>query len=272
MKKSALFLLATLLAAFLNFGCNDYSSQYDDVPPSKPSNVYVIAGDNRVDIDWDRNYERDVAGYNIYISNDDYKFELIGSSEETYFVDDYARNGNIYYYAVTAYDYNGNESDLSIEELVVAPRPEGFDKVIFDYLRFPNQSGYSFAEYRTVAYDSKYADFFFENYYGVYYLDVWEDTDIQDMGPTRDIWDISEAPQDGWSETKDEMAIVGHTYVIWTVDNHYAKIRITNITNDRIVFDWAYQSIEGVRLLKDAKHGTYETRILNKDFLKSKSR
>ena len=99
-----------------------------------------------------------------------------------------------------------------------------------------------FALYSVVAYDSIDVDFFFENYQGTFYLDVWDDTDIQDMGPTNDIYDIPYAPTSGWSTTKDAVAIVGHTYVIWTWNNHYAKIRISNITNERVVFDWAYQT------------------------------
>ena len=98
-------------------------------------------------------------------------------------------------------------------------------------------------------YDSLDVDFFFENYQGTFYLDVWDDTDIQDMGPTNDIYDIPFAPTSGWSTTKDAIATVGHTYVIWTWDNHFAKIRISNITNDRVVFDWAYQLVEGSILI-----------------------
>ena len=48
-------------------------------------------------------------------------------------------------------------------------------------------------------------------------------------------------------------AEVGHTYVIWTWDNHFAKIRIKSISNERVVFDWAYQLLEGEQLLKNGK-------------------
>ena len=48
------------------------------------------------------------------------------------------------------------------------------------------------------------------------------------------------APINGWSTAKEEIAKVGHTYVIWTWDNHFAKIRVSNITADRVVFDWAF--------------------------------
>nr|MCU0364636.1 hypothetical protein [Ignavibacteriaceae bacterium] len=88
-----------------------------------------------------------------------------------------------------------------------------------------------------------------------FYLDVYDDTDIQDMGPTNDIYDIPFAPTSGWSTTKDAIAIVGHTYVFWTWDNHFAKIRISNITNDRVVFDWAYQLVEGETQLKPSVIG-----------------
>ncbi len=54
------------------------------------------------------------------------------------------------------------------------------------------------------------------------------------------------------------LAIVGHTYVFWTWDNHFAKIRISSITPDRMVFDWAYQLVEGEIMLK--RSGTSEIR------------
>jgi hypothetical protein len=43
------------------------------------------------------------------------------------------------------------------------------------------------------------------------------------------IYDIAFAPTTGWSEYKDAPALIGHTYVIWTWDNHFAKIRIKSL-------------------------------------------
>lgn len=82
------------------------------------------------------------------------------------------------------------------------------------------------------------------------------------MGSTKDIWDISYAPTSGWvplyqgENVKYVEAKVGNTYVIWTWDNHYAKIRISNITPERMVFDWAYQLVEGNRELKTGRLNT----------------
>lgn len=258
MKKLILLITITFIASFFLSSCDDLNNiRYDDIPPSPPTNIRTITGDNRIDIYWDHSPERDVAGYNVYYSYSyDGRYTLIGSTDDNYFIDYGAKNGITYYYAVTAYDYNNNESELSKDVVYDTPRPEGFNQAVFDYNISPNNSGYDFSDYKVVAYNSDVADFFFENYNGKYYVTVWEDTDIQDMGATQDIYDISYAPLDGWISIKPgenikyAEAVVGHTYVIWTWDNHYAKIRIKNITRERMTFDWAYQLVEGNRELK----------------------
>ncbi len=227
-------------------------------PPTPPENIRAYAGDNIVDIYWDPNPERDVAGYNIYYSYSyDGKYTLIGTTQSTHFADAGANNGDTYYYAVTAFDYDGNESDLSKDVVYSTPRPQGSNVALFDYNTVPDNAGYYFKGYLVVPYNDNRADIFFENYNGTYYVDVWAaDTDIQDMGPTQDIYDIPTAPSGGWipAQTGENIkyaeAKVGHTYVIWTHDNHYAKIRISSITSQRMVFDWVYQLQEGNRELK----------------------
>ena len=255
-KMKTKILLTGFLATITFTACRvhiDDPYYLDTIPPSPPTGIVAINGDNRVDLSWYANRESDVAGYNVYYAYSyNGKYTLIGSTRTNYFIDDGASNGDTYYYAVTAYDYNGNESDLSYDVVYSTPRPEGFNQSILDYRLFPDYGGYSFTTYSTVAYDDNEADFFFENYNGTFYLDVWDDTEIQDMGSTIDIYDIANAPTSGWSTTKDEIAVVGHTYVIWTWDNHYAKIRIKSITADKISFDWAFQLVPGNRQLKQA--------------------
>jgi len=267
MKTRILIFALTLL--FLNQACEIYEpeEEIDFTPPAIPTGVVVSNGDERVYIYWDNNREGDLAGYNIYASDSyDGRYELIGASDYNNFIDYDAVNGETYYYAVTSYDYNGNESELSFEDIYATPRPEGFNQAIFDFREFPNNSGYSFSLYSVVAYDSIDVDFFFENFDGDFYLDVWDDTDIQDMGPTNDIYDIEFAPITGWSETKDAVATEGHTYVLWTWNNHFAKVRISSITNERVVFDWAYQLVEGNIQLKPSTIG--DTRSLNRSFIR----
>ncbi len=241
-------------------GCESEHYYYDTTPPSPPTDIKTFTGDNRIDISWRHSPERDLAGYNIFVSDAyDGEYVLIGNTADNYFVDLGAVNGETYYYAISAYDINGNESDLSYDVVYDTPRPEGFNQTIFEYNQFPDNAGYSFRNYLVVPYNDDRCDLFFEKYNGKYYLDVWSDSDIQDMGPTTDIYDISEAPLTGWvplvegENVKYAEAVEGHTYVIWTWNNHFAKVRIKLITSERIVFDWAYQVAEGNPELKSGK-------------------
>ncbi len=268
MKKNLIYIVSIIVVFTLTSCSKQGFWQVDNTPPSAPTGLKVINGDNRVDLSWNSNPERDLAGYNVYYSYTyDGKYTLIGSTHNNYYTDFGANNGTTYYYAVTAYDYNGNESQLSYEDVSATPRPEGFNQTVFDYRQFPDNGGFSFTTYTTVPYDDNSSDFFFENYNGTYYIDVWNDSNIQDMGPTQDIYDIPYAPVSGWSTTKDAIAIPGHTYVIWTWDNHYAKVRIASISSQRMVFDWAFQTVSGNVELKQKATPTVR-QPLDKSILK----
>lgn len=270
MKNYLNLLLALVVGLFLSTACVNDTEYYDDIPPAPPSEVATLTGDNWVEISWDYNHENDIAGYNVYYNYTyEGKYTLIGSTEGNYFLDDGAENGVTYYYAVAAYDYNGNESELSYDVAYDTPRPEGYNERLFDASLYPDVSGYDFSEYVVLPFDDLEADFFFEYYQGAYYITVWQENDIQDMGATYDIYDVSEAPLSGYvplyddENVKYEEAIVGHTYVVWTYDNNFAKIRINQILNDKLIFDWAYQLVPGNVELKPAvKNKTLDRKII----------
>ena len=233
------------------FGCDVNIFRPDLTHPSSPQGLYTATGDNLVELFWNTNPETDVAGYNIFVSSSyNGTYELIGTISRPYFMDNGARNGNTYYYAVSAFDYNDNESNLSKDVAYDTPRPEGYDVALRDYRTSPAVAGYDFSTYSTGNYDDQYTDVFFENYQGTYYLNVWQDSDIQDVGYTKSLYDVSDAPVAGWSPTKDSRVIGGHTYIIWTWDDHYAKLRVSSVSSTRIAFDWAYQLQKGNTRLK----------------------
>ncbi len=241
------FLAISLLLLTLA-GCSDHSSEpYDADPPFAPVGIRTTSLDKAVEIRWIANQESDLDGYHVYVSNTySGRYTHIGTTRTTTFLDKGARNGFTYYYAVSAFDFTGNESPLSKDVVYDTPRPEGLDVPLKDRFRDPFRSGYDFSEYRVGYYDSDNTDFFYEaTAQGTPILFVWDDTDIQDMGYTSSLDEISVAPEKGWSPTKSATAIEGHTYVIWTFDNHFAKVRITDILSDAIVFDWAYQTAVG---------------------------
>lgn len=262
-------LLIILIASLFLTGCiieNDISNYNDFTAPKPPRNVYSITGDRWVELRWSHNPEPDLSHYNIYRGfSYSGRYEYIGSTSRNYYVDYSVKNGTTYYYAITAIDFSGNESDLSKDVVYDTPRPEGYNQAIFDFRRFPNISGYDFSSYSVVPYNHDNCDMFFDNDNGKYYMVVYDDTDIQDMGPTTDIYDIDKAPISGWSPTKDVRLYVGHTYVVWTWDNHYAKFRVKYISPERVVFDWAYQLVEGNRELKSSKTIKSGIREMNKE-------
>lgn len=249
--------LGLLLAATLLIGCHE-PIFIDTTPPSPPQGIQALALDNAIELTWLRNLEPDVAGYTIWVSDRyDGTYQVVGSTEDIRFADYGAKNGVRSYYGVTAYDYEGNESELSKDVVYATPRPEGYGTKLNNFRTLPNAAGYDFSTYSVGKYNDDYTDVFFESVNGRYYLDVWDDTDIQDMGYTKSLYDIALAPSAGWSPSKSAEAIAGHTYVIWTWDNHYAKIRIREVTPLRVTFDWAYQVAKANPELKrqDASDG-----------------
>jgi hypothetical protein len=231
-------------------GCGEWR-EVDRTPPAIPQGIRTVSLDNAVQIDWLPNQEPDLAGYNVWVSGTlEGRYTLIASVEQNTFLDVSARNGQTSYYALSAYDFAGNESELSREVVYDTPRPEGLNVRIYDIRVAPNLAGYDFSTYSVGRYDDDYTDLFFEVAAGRALLQVWSDTDIQDMGYTGTLDDISSAPSSGWSPSGSAEAIEGHTYVIWTWDNHFAKVRLKEVTSSSVVFDWAYQTAEGNPELK----------------------
>ncbi|MBA7715365.1 D-inositol-3-phosphate glycosyltransferase [subsurface metagenome] len=149
-----------------------------------------------------------------------------------------------YYYAITAFDYDGNESDLSYELAYDTPRPEGYNEQIFDYTEYPDYAGWDFSTYSVVAYDNPVCDFYYgyDDFNEAFYFYIGHTGGlIQDFGYTESLDEITYAPEYGWSSTGIVEAILGHTYIIWTWDNHFAKFRVSSIGSNYVVFDWAYQ-------------------------------
>jgi hypothetical protein len=245
-------LLAGLLVAGIGIlGCQTNVAPEERVEFAPPVNVKVIPGDFSVEVQWNHHWNRRIVGYRVYRSRHyDGRYTYLGSTRSNYFVDHTANNGNLYYYAVSGYDSRGNETDLSVEAAFTIPRPEGYDVLMQDFRIQPDRSGFEFSTVTLGPYDDDYTDIFYEFDGGFHYMNVWDDTDIIDMGYTHSIKDIRYAPTSGWSPTKDVLLRPGHTYVVWTFDNHFAKFRVYELGHRYVVIDWAYQTLQGEPMLK----------------------
>jgi hypothetical protein len=262
MRKVILISVVLTALFFIFSGCEKkvYVVEPDTTPPSSPKGVYCVTGDKAVYIYWERNDESDFYRYKIYwapetdgiIPEPDDDFELITSiPNPPQYTDTDVENGTTYYYVITAVDYSGNESEPS-KILYDTPRPEGHNYKLYDMVVKPDSAGYFFAGYEVVRWDDLYCDIYLYKIDTIFYLNATEGTDIQDFGYTDDLDDINVAPDTGWSALGYVEVIPGHTYIIWTWDNHFAKLRVTykNVYSSYIRFEWAYQTSEGNPELK----------------------
>jgi hypothetical protein len=256
-------ILGTLILA----GCSVNVAPEDYYPFDPPRNVNVVPGDNLVEVQWAHHSNRRVVGYRIYRSRSyDGRYTLLGSTGANFFIDYSPRNGQLYYYAVSAYDNRGNETALSVENAYTIPRPEGYDVLMRDFRNWPDRAGFEFSSATLGPYDDQYTDIFYEYWQGTHYMNVWDDSDIIDMGWTHSIKDVRFAPGQNAFWRKYVELRTGNTYVVWTYDNHFAKFRVIELYPGYAVIDWAYQTLEGEPLLKRPEW-TGERKVLRNERL-----
>jgi hypothetical protein len=250
-------------------GCDDNNDHYiiheDNTPPAVPRGLYSVTGDEAVYLYWYPNTEVDFDFYAVYRSTVDLSgpYSEIGTTTDPEFVDFNVVNGNTYFYAVTAVDDALNESDLSYEDVFDTPRPEGTGVRVYDRNSRPEVSAFDFSTHHVVGRYDPDADIWFDIatvYSEAYDADITSfyinaanyGTDIQDYGYTGSLDDVNYSPTVGWNEVGYLELIPGHSYIVWTSDNHFAKIRVTDIdfSSGSLRFDWAYQVDEGNPELK----------------------
>lgn len=264
------WVLGAAATALLLAGCGDDNGVSPDrSPPGIPRGVYTVTGDKMVTIYWLGSSEDDLAAYIVYLWNPDdeiweslavidagawnperpdYFYEHVGLEYET-----------TYDYAISAVDFAGNESDLSIEPAFDTPRPEGFG-VFLDATVGP-LAAFDFEGRVVVPFNSEHADIrlVYDGLLDVLFVEaVHGDTDIQDFGYTEDFDVLDVAPPEGWSWLGSVELIAGHSYVVQVFRGdpgledlpNYAKFRVTTMGDTWARIDWAYQLDTGNPELK----------------------
>lgn len=244
------------LIALFSISCEDTTAPRDTTAPPVPTGLRSTTGDYVIWLEWDPIIGvRDLKGYSVYRSADDYTYYWQADLYDgvTEYADYDVVNGRTYFYGVSSFDYAGNESDVSFEYMVVfdTPRPQGGDVVIYSFTEanYEDLSGFDFSAEERIPFGTFSTDIFleFDDFPEIYTYFIHlgpNGRGIQDMGYTESLYDITYAPLEGWSSLDYAEAIEGHTYVIWTEDNHYAMIRVTDfdeIPAHSMTFDWAYQ-------------------------------
>jgi len=94
-----------------------------DYPPAAPTGLYAMAGNEILTLEWNDNSEVDLAGYNVYRSEDSgsgYSQINVSTVLDSDYIDNDVNNFKPYYYVVTAIDVNDNESSYSNEASATA--------------------------------------------------------------------------------------------------------------------------------------------------------
>ncbi len=256
-----LALLPLAVAALMPMGCCDDECGVivlDRVPPVAPQGVYPVTGDRTVTIFWLPNRESDLARYRIYWRFEgERNFEFLDSTPNNYYVDRGLQNGATYEYVVTAVDRAGNESADS-ELIFDTPRPEGYNLRLYN-IELRHLGGnfllnaYDFSEFRRTDWETdEEADILFSNTGDLYLMEAGDfATDIQDAGYIP-LEDVDWAPSDGWSGTGTAELIMGHSYIVWTRTNNFAKFQVVDMpkegpdAGEYVTINWAYQEVTGL--------------------------
>jgi hypothetical protein len=148
--------------------------------------------------------------------------------------------------------HEGEAGGGTIVDVRVEPdQPDGFwvrdgvrygkDVTLADSYLMPEYSGYDFSELLKRPFDHPFTDMFVEEDHGDLMMSVREDSEIMDIGsilvPSGAIY----IPRIEWSPTHQVRLFLGHEYIVRTWDHHYAKFYVTNLLQERVAFDWAYQ-------------------------------
>jgi hypothetical protein len=262
-----------LAAAALGLvGCNDNSTSPRDVtPPAAPRGLYSVTGDHQATLSWLANTESDLAGYRVYkapcASGSNCPYDRIGATAATQYVATGLTNGVTRFFAVSAVDVAGNESDLSYETVFDTPRPAGStvlnNGVVNDTLANVPGAGWYFSAFAKVSAEDLNADIVYGNNGAIAEMFAMShpvapgqflNSEIQDAGyhASLDAIDYSPpaGPNEGWSPTGSVELIPGHCYIVYVWDDHYAKFRVTGVSPTTVSIDWAYQTADGNQELR----------------------
>lgn len=255
----AVSLVAVALLPFVA-GCSDDDPVVvDTTAPFPPDGVFSITGDGLVELFWNPNQEADLDGYAVYVSDNEVgPYDPIADvdASTTYFQDTPLNNGETWYYAVTAFDVSGNESDLSYELVFDTPRPQG-TVTLSDFMgQNAASSGYDLSRLNSTAqpWNDGSTDIYFGQQNNVNLIHAAAMVDIQDFGVTGSFDELDYAPESGWAPSKTAEAITDHGYFVRIANGqggfNYAKLRVSSVTgNDansrQLILEWAYQTSMG---------------------------
>jgi hypothetical protein len=258
-------MLVLLLGALLLSSCEDDVVQPQvGARPAAPRGLHSVTGDHEAFLTWLANTEPRITGYRVYGSDcgdPDCLYDFLGATTGTTFAVAGLANGRTKYFAVSAVNSDGRESDLSYDVVFDTPRPEGTGLQLTNFMTDSLHAGYEFSTATVRPSGSRLIDIYYGNNGSIALMVApYPDTEIQDAGYASSLDAVDFAPSAGWSPTGTVELVTGHCYVVLAQGDHYAKFRVGSVTSSRVVLDWAYQVDPGNRELRAKPELTPHTR------------
>lgn len=220
-----------------------------DLPiPRTPSGLIAKNYDREVYLEWEDPRDSYVAGFSIFRNTSPGgAYTWIGDTGSVYYIDHDVTNAVTYYYTVTAYN-SDNEESAPAPYVYTTPRPEGWSTMLYDVYIDASSCGFDFFNGEVVHYTEGDMHVLFDgtgNPWIVPHPQVW--IADYDGAVHWEIDDVQEAPlYSTWNYRDDEIDVyTQHVYVLYIdtgLDGYYAKFRITqDLAYEWVRFDWAFQ-------------------------------
>ena len=223
-----------------------------DLPtPGIPTGLIAKNYDPEVRLEWTDPNNPYVEGFAVYRNTSPGgTYTWIGDTGAVYYIDNDVTNGVTYYYTVTAFNDDDEESDPA-PYVYTTPRPEGLSTKLYDIFEDASSAGFDFFAGEVVHYTEGDMHVLFDGvgnpwiypHEGVWIADFDGDTHWS-------IDDAQEAPLfSTWNYQDEELEVyTRHIYVLYIDQGshgYYAKFRITEDEEfNWIRFDWAFQPDE----------------------------
>ncbi|WMN06013.1 hypothetical protein QYS48_31285 [Marivirga arenosa] len=151
----------------INYSYPDIFQLIDSIPPATPEFAEYITKDSSLTISWHSNEEEDIAGYRIYKAQTKYSepsmlYDAKNLDTVLTVIENLELINNERYYYITAFDKNGNTSDLSeafeveLPDIIPPSAPiinkiyQVADTVKIDFIKSASVDVYKYLLYRSI--------------------------------------------------------------------------------------------------------------------------
>ncbi|MEW6196505.1 MAG: hypothetical protein AB1521_15250 [Bacteroidota bacterium] len=202
----------------------------DSIPPSIPTGLNVYgASDGEIGIEWVRNYESNLKGYNIYRSQSaDANFLFIDFTTSDYYIDDSLDYNTTYYYKITAINRIGKESGFS---LIVSATPLNVYRPLTPYNVIAIARNRENSHSMTISWEKSLETDIKE--YEIYRGDIENFT--ADSSTLHDIYTSNSNSINNYTDTLDLDILKPYYYKVRAVDKGNLKSHFSNEVNDKVL-------------------------------------